>query len=67
LLDIPQAAEFLRVSRTTVYALMDSGTLAYVRLPGVRARRIPKRALLALAEAGLTGGDSEAPAAEAPN
>ena len=44
---VPEAIEFLKVSRTTLYRLMDSGKLPYVSLG--RCRRIPKRALTALA------------------
>jgi excisionase family DNA binding protein len=46
--EVPQAAEFLSLSRATVYKLMDDGQLAYAKFG--RSRRIPKRALLEYAE-----------------
>ncbi len=54
LMSIPEAAEFLRVSRSAIYSAMDRGDLAYTRLPGQRSRRIPKRSVIAFAAAGLT-------------
>ncbi len=53
LMTVAEAVAFLRLSRSTVYALMDTGELAYVRIG--RARRIPKRAVVALAAAHLKG------------
>jgi excisionase family DNA binding protein len=41
--EVNDAAEFLSVSRVTIYKLMDSGELAYAKFG--RSRRIPKRAL----------------------
>jgi excisionase family DNA binding protein len=41
---VAQAAEYLNLSRATVYALMDSGELAYAKFG--RSRRIPRRALM---------------------
>ncbi len=41
--DVAEAQGYLRLSRSTVYALMDSGDLAYARFG--RSRRIPWRAL----------------------
>jgi excisionase family DNA binding protein len=52
LLSINQAAEFLAVSRRTVYSLMESGQLAYTKIGALR--RIPRRALIDLAAKGLT-------------
>jgi len=60
LMTIPEAAIFLRLSRSTLYNLMDSGRLRYVRLVGNgrrAARRIPRKAVIALAAAHLVGGD----------
>lgn len=51
---VEEAREFLGLSRSKVYSLMDGGELAYVKIG--RARRIPRRALTALAEKNLTGG-----------
>lgn len=45
---IADAQAFLQVSRTTVYLLMDSGELAYVKLG--RNRRIPWASLCGLVE-----------------
>ena len=56
LLTVGEAASELRVCRTTLYALMDSGQLESVRIPGIRARRIRRSAIEALIEAGTTGG-----------
>lgn len=57
LMTVAEAATFLRVSRSTIYGLMDRGDLAFVKL-GV-SRRIPKRALIALAAAHLQGEPPE--------
>jgi excisionase family DNA binding protein len=53
LLTVVEAAAFLRVSRSTLYALMDKGALVYVKIG--TARRIPKRALIDVAVANLQG------------
>jgi excisionase family DNA binding protein len=45
---IAEAAEFLRLSRATVYNLMEAGQLAYAKFG--RSRRVPRRALLEYAE-----------------
>jgi excisionase family DNA binding protein len=50
---VAEACEFLGVSRSTLYLLMDGGQLAYCKIRG--ARRIPYRALVALAEKCLVG------------
>jgi excisionase family DNA binding protein len=60
LMTVTEAAGFLRLSRSTLYTLMDSGRLLYVRLVcnGRRAaRRIPRKAVVALAAAHLVGGN----------
>ncbi len=60
LMTVPEAAAFLRLSRSTLYNLMDSGRLPYVRLVGNgrrAARRIPRKAVVALAAAHLVGGN----------
>ena len=54
LVSIGDAMEFLRVGRSTVYELMDKGVLPYSKIG--RSRRIPKRALVQLAQATLKGG-----------
>ena len=51
---VREAAGFLRLSRSTVYTLMDRGELPFVKLG--RSRRIPRRALVELAARGLRGG-----------
>jgi excisionase family DNA binding protein len=43
LVTVTEAATFLGVGRTTVYVLMDSGQLHFVKIG--KCRRIPKRAL----------------------
>ena len=54
LLTVREAATFLRISRSNLYALMEHGELAFVKLG--RSRRIPRRALVELAASGLQGG-----------
>jgi excisionase family DNA binding protein len=48
---IEEAMEFVRVSRATIYALMDRGQLTYTKIG--RRRLIPRQALIQLAEGGL--------------
>jgi excisionase family DNA binding protein len=55
LVPVSEAAEFLGVSRSMVYVLMENGQLPYVKIG--RARRIPRRALLAFAAERLRGGE----------
>ena len=54
LVSVAEAAQFLSLSRSSLYVLMDAGRLAYVKLG--RARRIPRRALIELVRANLRGG-----------
>ena len=54
LMTIREAAEFLSVSRTTLYQLMDQGLLCFVKLGW--CRRIPRRAVVELAARELRGG-----------
>jgi len=54
LLTIAETGAFLRVSRATVYNLMECGQLPFVKVG--RARRIPKRAVIQLAAQALEGG-----------
>ncbi len=54
LVSIGEAAEFLAVSRSTLYELMDQGRLPYAKIG--RSRRIPRRALIDLAQLSLRGG-----------
>ena len=55
LLKVEEAARFLGVSRATVYVLMDSGMLVFVKLG--RSRRIPKRAVVEFAAGLVQGGE----------
>ena len=48
LMTVPEAVEFLKLSRARLYVLMSTGALAYVQLG--RHRRIPRRSVIALAE-----------------
>ena len=41
-LTMPQAQEYLKVSRTTLYRLMDAGTLPFYRITGTRQRRFKR-------------------------
>jgi excisionase family DNA binding protein len=54
LLTVGDAAKFLAVGRSTLYAAMDSGKLPYCKIG--RSRRIPRRALVEFAAGTLTGG-----------
>lgn len=44
-LTMPQAMEYLQVSRRTLYRLMDEGTLPYYRITGTRQRRFKRNDL----------------------
>jgi excisionase family DNA binding protein len=65
LMTIREAQAFLRLSRSTLYVLMEQRKLPYVSLGG--ARRIPKRAVIALAAAGVRGDASALPASREPD
>jgi excisionase family DNA binding protein len=54
LVTVKQAAEFLAISVSGVYALMDRRELPFTKLG--RSRRIPRRALVELAARNLVGG-----------
>ena len=54
LLTIVETAEFLSISRSKLYELMDTGELQFVKLG--RSRRVPRRAVVELAARGLRGG-----------
>jgi len=54
LVTVQEAAEFLSISRSKLYELMDKGELIFVKIG--RSRRIPRRALIDLAARGLKGG-----------
>ena len=54
LVTIPEAADFLRISRAMLYKLMDRGELPYVKIG--RSRRVPRRAVVEFAAEALTGG-----------
>ena len=51
---VTEAQKFTSLSRSTLYQLMASGQLVFVRLG--RSRRIPRRALVDLAASNLRGG-----------
>lgn len=54
LLSVEEARQFLRVSRSTLYELMDNGQLAFVKFG--RNRRIPRRALIEFSTTNLVAG-----------
>ena len=54
LMTVAEAAEFLRVSRSKLYQIMDAGELAYAKIG--RGRRVPRRAVVELAARNLQGG-----------
>lgn len=45
LMTVKEAAAYLRISRPTLYALMNRGELRWVELPGVRGRRFRREDL----------------------
>ena len=55
LMTVPEVAEFLRVARSSVYVLIDNGSLPYIRFPGMRSRRISRSAVEELIQRGMTG------------
>jgi len=54
LLTIREAAEFLKLSRSRVYELMNAGELVYAKIG--RSRRVPRREVVELAARSLEGG-----------
>jgi excisionase family DNA binding protein len=56
LLTVPQAARLLASSRSTLYQLMTSGQLPFVKVGA--SRRISRRALLAYVERHTVGGQN---------
>jgi excisionase family DNA binding protein len=53
LADVREAAEFLSMSRSSLYKLMDTGELRFAKIG--KARRIPWRSLRDFAERSLIG------------
>lgn len=60
LMTVAEAAEILNVAKRTVYRLMDSGQIVYVRIG--RARRIPVEEIDRFIESSKTGGVSRSQA-----
>jgi excisionase family DNA binding protein len=54
LVTVAEAGQFLGLSRAMVYRLMEEGKLPFAKIGA--ARRVPRRSLVALAEASLVGG-----------
>lgn len=54
LVSLNDAMAFLSIGRSTLYELFDKGLLPYAKIG--RSRRVPKRALVQLAQATLKGG-----------
>ena len=54
LLTVRECSEFLHLSRSKIYELMDAGELCFAKLG--RSRRIPRRAVIELAARELKGG-----------
>src|SRR5262249_9185610 len=48
LVTVPEAADFLRVSRSSVYAMMEQGKLPFAKFG--KSRRIPRQALMELVQ-----------------
>lgn len=57
---VEAAADYLSVSRSTIYSLMQNGTLPSIRLPNLRARRIPWTALRELVGQAMQPEDDDA-------
>lgn len=57
LIKVSEAAEFLSVSRGTLYSLMESGKLAFCKIG--KSRRIPRRVLKEFAANSLRTGQPE--------
>ncbi|MEZ4711610.1 MAG: helix-turn-helix domain-containing protein [Caldilineaceae bacterium] len=60
---MPQAMEYLQISRTTLYRLMEQGMLPYYRIAGTRQRRFKRSdldQLLVLEEPGIPDDDDDA-------
>jgi excisionase family DNA binding protein len=55
---VEEGQEFTRLSRATLYSLMERGALSYVKIG--RRRLIPHRALIELAQRGLVVGSEQA-------
>ncbi|MDI3317833.1 MAG: helix-turn-helix domain-containing protein [Bacillota bacterium] len=58
-LRVRDVARMLDLSEMTVYRLVWSGRLAAVRVPGMRALRIPASAVLAMLDGAAGGGAAE--------
>ena len=56
LVSIEEAMAFLSVGRSTLYELMDQGLLPWAKIG--RSRRIPRNALIQLAQLTLRGGQA---------
>ena len=54
LVSVAEAARYLGLARSTLYGLMETGQLPYAKFG--RARRIPHRAIVTLAESAMRGG-----------
>lgn len=55
LLSVKDAAAFLAISRTTLWTMMDDGTLPFVHAGPLRARKLPKAALIKWASEHVVG------------
>jgi excisionase family DNA binding protein len=53
---IPEVSHYLKLSRSKIYVLMDTGILPYVRIG--RSRRVPHRAVVELAAKNLVIGSA---------
>jgi excisionase family DNA binding protein len=53
LMTVREAAEFLGLSRSTVYELMESGELSFAKIR--KSRRIPRKAVTELAASRIVG------------
>ena len=62
--DVRGAAEYLSISRSKVYELMDAGMLTYAKFG--KSRRIPRRAIRAYAAENLVARDRRRPQAGRP-
>lgn len=54
LVTVKEAANYLRLSRATIYNLMESGHMPYVKIG--KSRRIPRKSLCDIVSKNITGG-----------
>jgi excisionase family DNA binding protein len=56
-MSVPECADFLRVSRSSIYLMMEQGKLAFAKFG--KSRRVPRRSLMQLAQECMTREEHE--------